>query len=108
MVINGFTIEGILNIEHASLMLESMNALIAPNGYGKSNMLRAIEFGIRVPSATGRCSRHLEVAPLQLALSLIADSSVMFLHDVARQIASVAISNIETLFQQTPVGMEQP
>lgn len=189
MVINGFTIEGILNIEHASLMLESMNALIAPNGYGKSNMLRAIEFGIRfmtadiqerknmlnsrftpnnismfrkdflfgitgsiysngsellfdysykttwatessdgrileehlkvkapadqryrqqinrpgtneclfVPSATGRCSKHLAVAPLQLALSLIADSSVMFLHDVARQIASVAISNIETL-----------
>lgn len=189
MVINGFTIEGILNIEHASLMLESMNALIAPNGYGKSNMLRAIEFGIRfmtadiqerknmlnsrftpnnismfrkdflfgitgsiysngsellfdysykatwatessdgrileehlkvkapadqryrqqinrlgtneclfVPSATGRCSKHLAVAPLQLALSLIADSSVMFLHDVARQIASVVISNIETL-----------
>lgn len=189
MVINGFTIEGILNIEHASLMLESMNALIAPNGYGKSNMLRAIEFGIRfmtadkqerknmlgsrftpnnisilrkdflfgikgsiysngsellfdysykaawaaetsdgriieehlkvkapadqryrqqinrqstneclfVPSATGRCSRHLEVAPLQLALSLIADSSVMFLHDIASQIASVAVSNIETL-----------
>lgn len=188
-MINGFTIEGILNIEHASLMLESMNALIAPNGYGKSNMLRAIEFGIRfmtadiqerknmlnsrftpnnismfrkdflfgitgsiysngsellfdysykatwatessdgrileehlkvkapadqryrqqinrpgtneclfVPSATGRCSRHLAVAPLQLALSLIADSSVMFLHDVARQIASVVISNIETL-----------
>lgn len=189
MVINGFTIEGILNIEHASLMLESMNALIAPNGYGKSNMLRAIEFGIRfmtadiqerknmlnsrftpnnismfrkdflfgitgsiysngsellfdysykttwatessdgrileehlkvkapadqryrqqinrpgtneclfVPSATGRCSKHLAVSPLQLALSLIADSSVMFLHDVARQIASVVISNIETL-----------
>lgn len=188
-MINGFTIEGILNIEHASLMLESMNALIAPNGYGKSNMLRAIEFGIRfmtadkqerknmlgsrftpnnisilrkdflfgikgsiysngsellfdysykaawaaetsdgriieehlkvkapadqryrqqinrqstneclfVPSATGRCSRHLEVAPLQLALSLIADSSVMFLHDIASQIASVAVSNIETL-----------
>ena len=46
MRIDGLKIGGIANIEHASLKIEELNALIAPNGYGKSNMLRAIEFGV--------------------------------------------------------------
>lgn len=35
MKIDELVIEGIANIGHANLKLESMNALIAPNGYEK-------------------------------------------------------------------------
>ncbi|MBO7144602.1 MAG: AAA family ATPase [Salinivirgaceae bacterium] len=47
MRIDGIRIDGIANIESVSLKLREQNALIAPNGYGKSNVLRAIEFGIK-------------------------------------------------------------
>lgn len=40
MKIDSVIIEGIANIEHSRLEFGAMNALIAPNGYGKSNMLR--------------------------------------------------------------------
>lgn len=189
MRIDRFVIEGIANIEHADLKLESMNALIAPNGYGKSNLLRAIGFGIRflsaeeqerrsmlnsrllpinivmlrkdflfevsgltncndgellfiygckaewskenadgkireewlkvkspsdqryrqlisrkdtdecliVPSATGRCTKRMDVSSLQLALSVAAGASNMYLNGIAKQIADIDIPNIETL-----------
>ena len=51
MLIDGFKVDGIANIEHAHLKIEELCALIAPNGYGKSNVLRAIEFGVRFLSA---------------------------------------------------------
>lgn len=51
MKINGFIIDGIANLENVHLELSALNALIAPNGYGKSNVLRAIDFGIRFLSA---------------------------------------------------------
>lgn len=51
MQIDGFKVDGIANIEHANLKIEDLCALIAPNGYGKSNVLRAIEFGVRFLSA---------------------------------------------------------
>ena len=47
MTINGFLISGISNIENLSLDVIGMNALVAPNGYGKSNVLNAISFGIQ-------------------------------------------------------------
>ena len=47
MRIDGFIIDGIANLENVHLDVGAINALIAPNGYGKSNVLRAIEFGIR-------------------------------------------------------------
>lgn len=46
MKINSVTIEGFANIGHADFDFGEMNALIAPNGYGKSNILRAIAFGL--------------------------------------------------------------
>ena len=49
MTVRGFVIEGISNIR---LDVGSLNALIAPNGYGKSNVLRAIGFGMDFLSAT--------------------------------------------------------
>lgn len=51
MKIDGFKVDGIANIEHAHLKIEELCALIAPNGYGKSNVLRAIEFGVRFLTA---------------------------------------------------------
>ena len=42
MIIDNLIIEGISNIEHIHLEIGEINALIAPNGYGKSNVLRAI------------------------------------------------------------------
>lgn len=46
MVIDSFDIEGISNIEHIRINIGEMDALIAPNGYGKSNVLNAISFGL--------------------------------------------------------------
>lgn len=51
MKIDGIKVDGIANIEHANLKIEELCALIAPNGYGKSNVLHAIEFGVRFISA---------------------------------------------------------
>ena len=46
MIIDGLDIKGISNIGHVRLDIREMNALIAPNGYGKSNVLSAISFGM--------------------------------------------------------------
>jgi predicted ATPase len=47
MEVTGFKIGGFANITHQSLDVHELNALIAPNGYGKSNILNAIDFGVR-------------------------------------------------------------
>lgn len=52
MTVCCFYIEGISNISSLRLNVDSLNALIAPNGYGKSNVLRAIGFGMEYLAAT--------------------------------------------------------
>ena len=51
MRIDGIKIKGIANIDSVCLEIGELNALIASNGYGKSNVLHAIEFGVRFLSA---------------------------------------------------------
>lgn len=188
MKIDGFKIGGFANIDSVNLDVDGMNALVAPNGYGKSNVLHGIEFGVRflgaeeterrlmmgsrwkpvntsiegknfnfeirgsidvdgeehrfvygyafawadsdtrgrivaeglrmkrpqdqrlrqmisrsaeqcliVPSATGRCNKGFAVADSQLALTAIAGSSVMFLHQVAQKVSGVQVPNLESL-----------
>ena len=58
MVIDRFDIEGIFNIEHVRIDVGEMNALIAPNGYGKSNVLGAISFGMDFLNASAEGRRH--------------------------------------------------
>jgi len=52
MTIEGIRIGGFANIPDVRLSLQEVTALIAPNGYGKSNVLRAVEFGCRFITAS--------------------------------------------------------
>lgn len=59
MVIDSFDIKGISNIEHIRIDVGEMNALIAPNGYGKSNVLSAISFGMDFINANAEGRRQM-------------------------------------------------
>jgi AAA15 family ATPase/GTPase len=52
MVIDKIKIAGIMNLEEISISLRDFNALIAPNNYGKTNVLNAIGFGIEFMEAS--------------------------------------------------------
>ena len=52
MIIDSLIIEGFSNIDHIRLDVGEINALIAPNGYGKSNVLSAISFGLTLLKAS--------------------------------------------------------
>lgn len=52
MVLDSVEIGGFANISNVRLVLDDVTALIAPNGYGKSNVLRALDFGIRFVAAS--------------------------------------------------------
>ena len=59
MIIDSLIIEGFSNIEYIRLDIGEMNALIAPNGYGKSNVLSAISFGLTLLNANEDTQRQL-------------------------------------------------
>ena len=85
MIIDSFIIEGFSNIEHIRLDVGEINALIAPNGYGKSNVLSAISFGLMYLNANEETKgQMLRSFPLMSqsrkrnsTLSSLADYSVM-------------------------------
>lgn len=52
MVIDSVEIGGFANIRDVKVGLDDVTALIAPNGYGKSNVLRALAFGSRFIGAS--------------------------------------------------------
>ena len=71
MVIDSFDIKGIANIEHIRIDVGEMNALIAPNGYGKSNVLSAISFGLDFLNASAEGRQHMlsnRFAPINEAM----------------------------------------
>ncbi|WP_164996524.1 AAA family ATPase [Bacteroides zoogleoformans] len=71
MIIDSFIIEGISNIGHVRLDVGEMNALIAPNGYGKSNVLRAISFGLYFLNANEETKRQMlssRYLPINIAM----------------------------------------
>ena len=51
-VIKRIRVGGITNIAEVNLPLEPLTALVAPNNYGKSNLLVAVEFATRFLTAT--------------------------------------------------------
>ena len=59
MIIDSLIIKGFSNIEHLRLDIGNINALIAPNGYGKSNVLNAISFGLIYLNANDETKDHM-------------------------------------------------
>ena len=51
-IIRNIRIGGITNIAEVSVPLEALTALVAPNNYGKSNVLQGVEFAVRFLTAT--------------------------------------------------------
>ncbi len=51
-VIRRIKVGGVTNIGEVSIPLSELTALVAPNNYGKSNVLVAMEFGVRFLTAT--------------------------------------------------------
>ena len=50
--INKITVKGFRNIESTTIDLQNITCLLAPNNYGKSNLLYAIDFGYHFMGAT--------------------------------------------------------
>ena len=51
-VVRNRRVGGITNISSVSLSIEALTALVAPNNYGKSNVLVAVDFAVRFLTAT--------------------------------------------------------
>ena len=66
MKLNKIKISGIFNLKDVEISLGDLSALIAPNNYGKSNVLRAIDFGV-----------FFMVASLKRKLSLMRNRSLI-------------------------------
>ena len=72
MILNKVKISGIFNLKDVEISLDDLSALIAPNNYGKSNVLHAIDFGVffmEAPSK-GKSSwmRNRSLIPINTAL----------------------------------------
>lgn len=78
MEITGFKIEGFANIAHQTLEVHELNALIAPNGYGKSNILNAIEFGVEFIYAEEAERRKMLASRHQPIIKPIAQKEFSF------------------------------
>lgn len=94
MKIDSVTIEGFANIERGDFEFGTMNALIAPNGYGKSNILRAIAFGLNFISANEiKREQMLTSNSLPINISILRKD---FLFEIT---GSVLIDGVDKKFQ---------
>ena len=70
MVINRITVDGYANIKRTKIDFQDIVALVALNSYGKTNMLRAIDFGIQFikknDNFTGNASDSTPGLPLNI------------------------------------------
>lgn len=58
-IIRSIRVGGVTNIGEVSIPLSELTALVAPNNYGKSNVLVAVEFGVRFLMATPAQRREM-------------------------------------------------
>lgn len=72
MRLNKVKISGIFNLKNVEISLDDLSALIAPNNYGKSNILRAISFGVFFMEASLKrklsLMRNRSLIPINTAL----------------------------------------
>ena len=68
MIINSIEIRGYRNLQHIKLDISKIASLVAPNGYGKSNVLDAIKFGIdfiiKPPKTRNKMMRFKPAIPI--------------------------------------------
>ena len=58
-IIRNVRVGGVTNIGEVNIPLSELTALVAPNNYGKSNVLVAVEFGVRFLTATPAQRREM-------------------------------------------------
>lgn len=72
MKLNKIRISGIFNLKDVEISLDDLSALIAPNNYGKSNVLHAIDFGVIFMEASLKrklsLMRNRSLIPINIAL----------------------------------------
>ena len=72
MILNKVKISGIFNLKDIEISLDDLSALIAPNNYGKSNVLHAIDFGVFFMEASLKrklsLMRNRSLIPINTAL----------------------------------------
>lgn len=79
MKLNRILIEGVSNIDRVELNLNGFDALIAFNNYGKSNVLKAISFGVDFIENTPKIKeRQMRFKPFIPINNYIADKNFRF------------------------------
>ncbi len=75
MKLNKIKISGVFNLKDVEIALDDLSALIAPNNYGKSNVLHAIDFGVFFMEASSKrkssCMRNRSLIPINTALEVL-------------------------------------
>jgi len=73
-IIKNIKIGGITNIAGVSVPLEALTALVAPNNYGKSNVLQGVEFAVRFLTAAPQERRQMMAQRTLIPINTSMDS----------------------------------
>lgn len=73
MILKSITVGGFKNLQHSKIELQSIVAIISANNYGKSNLLEAIDFGIKFISSSEKdrksMMRYVKGIPVNKSLA---------------------------------------